>query len=79
MKKKFFRRYQKKEKGKVVFDVGWAIQIGRLVIRYNKQTTYRGLSFSIELGTEHYRIVGKEDFGEQNEGRITHQEIRKSA
>jgi len=65
VKKKFFRRYQKKEKGEIVFDVGWAIQIGRLVIRYNKQTAYRGLSFSIELGTEHYQIVGKDDFGEQ--------------
>lgn len=41
-----FKHYRKINKhGKITYDVGWALQLWKLKIRWNKQSNYTALSF----------------------------------
>ena len=57
-----WRRFIKREKGKIVFNVGWALQIGRVVIRYNRQDAYKSIGITLEYGSENYRILSADHF-----------------
>lgn len=67
-----FRRFKQTNKDGIVHDVGWAIQFGRIVFRFNKQTAYTALTLSLDFGTEHYKVIRSE-----NERRLPNQKSNK--